>query len=56
MYAGAAVWARDFPVWAIENPVTLTVVPQTHGLRREKEGRFQAFLGEISGNLTPDGV
>ena len=46
------VWATDFPVSVTENPVSLTVMPETHTLRRGGEGRFRAHWAEISESLT----
>ena len=47
-------WATDFPVWATEKPVTLTVQSQTHIVLPAREGLFRARKGENSEQLTND--
>ncbi|MDY6032325.1 MAG: hypothetical protein SPI92_00710, partial [Alloprevotella sp.] len=51
---GTTVWAREITVSVRENPVTLTVWPQTHSLRRGGEGRFRGNVTEFSKQLTKD--
>ena len=46
------VRATEIPVWATENPVTLTVTAQTLALRRLPEPPFRAFSKEILEYLT----
>ena len=53
---GATLWAREFPVWARENPVALTVERVPHALRRDGEGDWRAFPKEFSEDLTKDCV
>ena len=53
---GATLWAREFPVWARENPVALTVERVPHALRRDGEGDWRVFPKEFSEDLTKDCV
>ena len=46
------VWATDFPVSVTENPVTLTVEPETPARHRLGVVDFRDFLREISKCLT----
>ena len=48
----ATVWATEFPVSVTENLVSLTVMPETHTLRRLDKGDFRVFSKEISRDLT----
>ena len=47
-------WATDFPVWATENPVTLTVEAKWPTLRPGDEAPFRVFFIENSVDLTKE--